>query len=205
MPVMIEDDVLAAAIAASEGDVVGRGRLPPERFDRLDARLRFGRDAVYRREREKPLMIRPAPWLSRSRRHEGAARNWEFHTPVIIKYRDEKTDRKRCGSKRPVAVDQSVQDFEADFAGRSVPPRRPTPRQRPSGHGWKRPPASGLASVKRPLQFAAAVRHVQSGSWMLELPPGYDEGYRKNFENRSIPAGWLPDIVPIHQSPPGVP
>ena len=100
LPVIIEDDVLVGGnCGVYEGAVVGKeavlaagtvltGSTPV--YDLV-------REAVYRREGERPLMI-PAGAVvvpgSRAVTH-GRGKEWNLslYTPVIIKYRDEKTDQ----------------------------------------------------------------------------------------------------------------
>ncbi len=100
LPVIIEDDVLVGGnCGVYEGAVVGReavlaagtvltGSTPV--YDLV-------RDAVYRREGERPLMI-PAgavvvPGTRAVMHGRGKEWNLSLYTPVIIKYRDEKTDQ----------------------------------------------------------------------------------------------------------------
>jgi len=100
MPVVIEDDVLVGGnCGVYEGTIVGKeavlaagtiltGSTPV--YDLV-------RDAVYRREGEKPLMI-PAgavvvPGARAVTKGRGKELGISLYTPVIIKYRDEKTDQ----------------------------------------------------------------------------------------------------------------
>ncbi len=100
MPVIIEDDVLVGGnCGVYEGTIVGReavlaagtiltGSTPV--YDLV-------RDAVFRREGEKPLMI-PAkavvvPGARAISKGRGKELGISLYTPVIIKYRDEKTDQ----------------------------------------------------------------------------------------------------------------
>jgi 2,3,4,5-tetrahydropyridine-2-carboxylate N-succinyltransferase len=100
MPVIIEDDVLVGGnCGVYEGTIVGReavlaagtiltGSTPV--YDLV-------RDGVYRREGEKPLMIPPGAVVVPGSRGVTKGRGKELgislYTPVIIKYRDEKTDQ----------------------------------------------------------------------------------------------------------------
>ncbi len=100
MPVIIEDDVLVGGnCGVYEGTIVGKeavlaagtiltGSTPV--YDLV-------RDAVYRREGETPLMI-PAgavvvPGARAVTKGRGKELGISLYTPVIIKYRDEKTDQ----------------------------------------------------------------------------------------------------------------
>jgi 2,3,4,5-tetrahydropyridine-2-carboxylate N-succinyltransferase len=100
MPVVIEDDVLVGGnCGVYEGTLVGKeavlaagtiltGSTPV--YDLV-------RDAVYRRDGDKPLMI-PAgavvvPGARAVSRGRGKELGISLYTPVIIKYRDEKTDQ----------------------------------------------------------------------------------------------------------------
>lgn len=99
MPVIIEDDVLVGGnCGVYEGTIVGKeavlaagtiltGSTPV--YDLV-------RDTVYRREGEKPLMIPPGavvvPGSRTVTRGRGKELGISLYTPVIIKYRDEKTD-----------------------------------------------------------------------------------------------------------------
>jgi 2,3,4,5-tetrahydropyridine-2-carboxylate N-succinyltransferase len=100
LPVIIEDDVLVGGnCGVYEGTVVGReavlaagtvltGSTPV--YDLV-------REAVYRREGDVPLMI-PAgavvvPGARAVTRGRGKEWNLSLYTPVIIKYRDEKTEQ----------------------------------------------------------------------------------------------------------------
>ena len=100
MPVIIEDDVLIGGnCGVYEGTIVGKeavlaagtiltGSTPV--YDLV-------RDAVYRRDGEKPLMIPPGAVVVPGSRGVTKGRGKELgislYTPVIIKYRDEKTDQ----------------------------------------------------------------------------------------------------------------
>ncbi len=100
MPVIIEADVLVGGnCGVYEGTIVGKeavlaagtiltGSTPV--YDLV-------RDAVYRREGEKPLMIPPGavvvPGSRGVTKGRGKDLGISLYTPVIIKYRDEKTDQ----------------------------------------------------------------------------------------------------------------
>jgi 2,3,4,5-tetrahydropyridine-2,6-dicarboxylate N-succinyltransferase len=99
LPVIIEDDVLVGGnCGVYEGTVVGQGAVlaagtiltgSTPVYDLL-------RDAVYRRDGDEPLMI-PAgavvvPGARAVTRGRGKEWGLSLYTPVIIKYRDEKTD-----------------------------------------------------------------------------------------------------------------
>ena len=100
MPVVIEDDVLIGGnCGVYEGTIVGKeavlaagtiltGSTPV--YDLV-------REAVYRREGEKPLMIPSGAVVVPGSRGVTKGRGKELgislYTPVIIKYRDEKTDQ----------------------------------------------------------------------------------------------------------------
>jgi 2,3,4,5-tetrahydropyridine-2-carboxylate N-succinyltransferase len=100
MPVIIEDDVLVGGnCGVYEGTIVGKevvlaagtiltGSTPV--YDLV-------RDTVYRREGDKPLMIPPGAVVVPGSRAVTQGRGKELgislYTPVIIKYRDEKTDQ----------------------------------------------------------------------------------------------------------------
>jgi len=100
MPVIIEDDVLIGGnCGVYEGTIVGTqavlaagtiltGSTPV--YDLV-------RDTVYRRDGEKPLMIPPGAVVVPGSRGVTKGRGKELgislYTPVIIKYRDEKTDQ----------------------------------------------------------------------------------------------------------------
>ena len=100
MPVIIEDDVLIGGnCGVYEGTIVGTqavlaagtiltGSTPV--YDLVQ-------DSVYRRDGEKPLMIPPGAVVVPGSRGVTKGRGKELgislYTPVIIKYRDEKTDQ----------------------------------------------------------------------------------------------------------------
>jgi 2,3,4,5-tetrahydropyridine-2-carboxylate N-succinyltransferase len=100
MPVIVEDEVLVGGnCGVYEGTIVGQesvlaagtiltGSTPV--YDLV-------RNAVYRREGEKPLMIPPGavvvPGARAITKGQGKELGLSLYTPVIIKYRDEKTDQ----------------------------------------------------------------------------------------------------------------
>lgn len=100
MPVIIEDDVLVGGnCGVYEGTIVGKeavlaagtiltGSTPV--YDLV-------RDAVYRRDGEKPIMIPPGavvvPGSRAVTKGRGKELGLSLYTPIIIKYRDEKTDQ----------------------------------------------------------------------------------------------------------------
>jgi 2,3,4,5-tetrahydropyridine-2-carboxylate N-succinyltransferase len=100
MPVIVEDEVLVGGnCGVYEGTIVGKGSVlaagtiltgSTPVYDLL-------RDAVYRREGEKPLVIPPGavvvPGARAITRGRGKELGLSLYTPIIIKYRDEKTDQ----------------------------------------------------------------------------------------------------------------
>jgi len=100
MPVIIEDDVIVGGnCGVYEGTIVGKevvlaagtiltGSTPV--YDLV-------RDTVYRRDGAKPLMVPPSAVIVPGSRGVTKGRGKELaislYTPVIIKYRDEKTDQ----------------------------------------------------------------------------------------------------------------
>lgn len=100
LPVIIEDDVLVGGnCGVYEGTVIGKeavlaagtvltGSTPV--YDLV-------RDTVYRRENDRPLMIPPGAVVVPGARAvaRGRGKEWglSLYAPVIIKYRDEKTDQ----------------------------------------------------------------------------------------------------------------
>jgi len=100
MPVIVEDEVLVGGnCGVYEGTIVGQGSVlaPGTILTGSTPVYDLVRDAVYRREGEKPLMI-PAgavvvPGARAVTRGEGKELGLSLYTPVIIKYRDEKTDQ----------------------------------------------------------------------------------------------------------------
>ncbi len=100
LPVIVEDDVLVGGnTGVYEGTVVGKGAVLAAGAILTGSTPVFDlvRDAVYRREREKPLMIPPGAVVvpgARAITHgRGKELGISLYTPVIIKYRDEKTDQ----------------------------------------------------------------------------------------------------------------
>jgi len=100
MPVIIEDDVLVGGnCGVYEGCIVGAGAVLGAGTILTGSTPVYDlvRDAVYRREGEKPLMIPPGAVVVPGSRAVTKGRGKELgislYTPVIIKYRDEKTDQ----------------------------------------------------------------------------------------------------------------
>ena len=100
MPVIVEDDVLVGGnCGVYEGTIVGRGSVlaPGTILTGSTPVYDLVRDAVYRREGEKPLMIPSGAVVVPGTRAITTGRGKELglslYTPVIIKYRDEKTDQ----------------------------------------------------------------------------------------------------------------
>jgi 2,3,4,5-tetrahydropyridine-2-carboxylate N-succinyltransferase len=100
MPVIVEDDVLVGGnCGVYEGTIVGKGTVLAAGTILTGSTPVYDlvRDAVYRREGEKPLMIPPGAVVVPGARAITAGRGKELglslYTPVIIKYRDEKTDQ----------------------------------------------------------------------------------------------------------------
>jgi len=100
MPVIVEDEVLVGGnCGVYEGTIVGQGSIlaPGTILTGSTPVYDLVRDAVYRREGEKPLMI-PAgavvvPGARAITMGKGKELGLSLYTPVIIKYRDEKTDQ----------------------------------------------------------------------------------------------------------------
>jgi 2,3,4,5-tetrahydropyridine-2-carboxylate N-succinyltransferase len=100
MPVIIEDDVLVGGnCGVYEGCIVGAGAVLAAGTILTGSTPVYDlvRDAVYRRAGDQPLMI-PAgavvvPGARAVRRGRGKELGVSLYTPVIIKYRDEKTDQ----------------------------------------------------------------------------------------------------------------
>jgi 2,3,4,5-tetrahydropyridine-2-carboxylate N-succinyltransferase len=100
MPVIVEDDVLVGGnCGVYEGTIVGQGTVLAAGTILTGSTPVYDlvRDAVYRREGEKPLMI-PAgavvvPGARAISKGRGKELGLSLYTPVIIKYRDEKTDQ----------------------------------------------------------------------------------------------------------------
>jgi len=100
MPVIVEDDVLVGGnCGVYEGTIVGKGTVLAAGTILTGSTPVYDlvRDAVYRREGEKPLMIPPGAVVVPGARAITTGRGKELglslYTPVIIKYRDEKTDQ----------------------------------------------------------------------------------------------------------------
>ena len=100
MPVIVEDDVLVGGnCGVYEGTLVGRGAVLAAGTILTGSTPVYDlvRDAVYRREGEKPLMIPPGavvvPGARAVTRGRGKELGLSLYTPVIIKYRDERTDQ----------------------------------------------------------------------------------------------------------------
>lgn len=100
MPVIIEDDALVGGnTGVYEGAVVGKGAVLAAGTILTGSTPVFDlvRDAVYRRDGDKPLMIPPGavvvPGARAVTQGRGKEQGLSLYTPVIIKYRDEKTDQ----------------------------------------------------------------------------------------------------------------
>jgi 2,3,4,5-tetrahydropyridine-2-carboxylate N-succinyltransferase len=100
LPVIIEDDVLVGgSCGVYEGTIVGRGAVLAAGTILTGSTPVYDlvRDALYRREADKPLMIPPGAVVVPAARAVSKGRGKELgvslYTPVIIKYRDEKTDQ----------------------------------------------------------------------------------------------------------------
>jgi 2,3,4,5-tetrahydropyridine-2-carboxylate N-succinyltransferase len=99
MPVIVEDFVLVGGnCGVYEGTIVGRGSVLAAGTILTGGTPVYDlvRDAVYRREGESPLMIPAGAVVVPGARAVTTGRGKELglslYTPVIIKYRDEKTD-----------------------------------------------------------------------------------------------------------------
>jgi 2,3,4,5-tetrahydropyridine-2,6-dicarboxylate N-succinyltransferase len=99
LPVIIEDEVLVGGnCGVYEGTVVGRGAVLAAGTILTGSTPVFDlvRDAVYRRDGEVPLRIPPGAVVVPGARAVSKGRGRELglslYTPVIVKYRDEKTD-----------------------------------------------------------------------------------------------------------------
>jgi 2,3,4,5-tetrahydropyridine-2-carboxylate N-succinyltransferase len=100
MPVIVEDEVLVGGnCGIYEGTIVGKGSVLAAGTILTGSTPVYDlvRDAVYRREGEKPLVI-PAgavvvPGARAITKGRGRELGLSLYTPVIIKYRDEKTDQ----------------------------------------------------------------------------------------------------------------
>ena len=100
MPVIIEDEVLVGGnCGVYEGTIVGKGAILAAGTIITGSTPVYDlvRDAVYRREGDKPLMIPPGavvvPGARAVTKGRGKELGISLYTPVIIKYRDEKTDQ----------------------------------------------------------------------------------------------------------------
>jgi 2,3,4,5-tetrahydropyridine-2-carboxylate N-succinyltransferase len=100
MPVIVEDEVLVGGnCGIYEGTIVGKGSVLAAGTILTGSTPVYDlvRDAVYRREGEKPLMI-PAgavvvPGARALTKGRGKELGLSLYSPIIIKYRDEKTDQ----------------------------------------------------------------------------------------------------------------
>ena len=99
MPVIIEDEVLVGGnCGVYEGTIVGRGAVLAAGTILTGSTPVYDvvRDAVHRREGERPLMIPVGavvvPGARAITKGRGKELGLSLYTPVIIKYRDEKTD-----------------------------------------------------------------------------------------------------------------
>jgi 2,3,4,5-tetrahydropyridine-2-carboxylate N-succinyltransferase len=99
MPVVVEDEVLVGGnCGVFEGTIVRKGSVLAAGTILTGSTHVYDlvRDAVYRREGEKPLMIPAGAVVVPGARAITSGRGKELelslYTPVIIKYRDEKTD-----------------------------------------------------------------------------------------------------------------
>jgi 2,3,4,5-tetrahydropyridine-2-carboxylate N-succinyltransferase len=100
LPVIIGDDVLVGgSCGVYEGTIVGRGAVLAAGTILTGSTPVYDlvRDAVYRREADLPLMIPPGAVVVPGARAVAKSRGKELglslYTPVIIKYRDERTDQ----------------------------------------------------------------------------------------------------------------
>jgi 2,3,4,5-tetrahydropyridine-2-carboxylate N-succinyltransferase len=100
MPVIIEDDVLVGgSCGVYEGTLVGAGAVLAAGTILTGSTPVYdlARDVVYRREADRPLMIPPGAVVVPGARTVSKGRGKELglslYTPIIIKYRDEKTDQ----------------------------------------------------------------------------------------------------------------
>jgi 2,3,4,5-tetrahydropyridine-2-carboxylate N-succinyltransferase len=100
LPVIIEDDVLVGgSCGVYEGTIVGRGAVLAAGTILTGSTPVYDlvRDAIYRREAGLPLMIPPGavvvPGARAVTKGRGKELGLSLYTPVIIKYRDERTDQ----------------------------------------------------------------------------------------------------------------
>ncbi|MGD0922984.1 MAG: 2,3,4,5-tetrahydropyridine-2,6-dicarboxylate N-succinyltransferase [Terriglobia bacterium] len=100
LPVIVEDDVLVGGnCGVYEGCIVGAGAVLAAGTILTGSTPVYDlvRDAVYRREADRPLMIPPGavvvPGARAVTKGRGQGLGLSLYTPVIIKYRDEKTDQ----------------------------------------------------------------------------------------------------------------
>ncbi len=100
LPVVIEDEVLVGGnCGVYEGTIIGRGAVLAAGTILTGSTPVYDlvRDAIYRREGDRPLMI-PAgavvvPGARGVTKGRGKELGVSLYTPVVIKYRDEKTDQ----------------------------------------------------------------------------------------------------------------
>ena len=99
LPVIIEDDVLLGGnCGVFEGAVVREGAVlaPGTLLSGGTVVVDLVRDAVYRRDGDRPLEIPPravvVPGARAVEEGTGARRGVSLYSPVIVKYRDERTD-----------------------------------------------------------------------------------------------------------------
>jgi 2,3,4,5-tetrahydropyridine-2,6-dicarboxylate N-succinyltransferase len=100
LPVIIEDDVLVGGnCGVYEGTIVGKSAVLAAGTILTGSTPVYdlARDTVYRREEDRPLMIPSGAVVVPGARAvaRGRGKEWglSLYTPVIIKYRDEKTDQ----------------------------------------------------------------------------------------------------------------
>ncbi len=100
MPVIIEDEVLVGGnCGVYEGTIVGKGAILAAGTILTGGTPVYDlvRDQVYRREGDSPLKIPPDAVVVPGSRavSKGRGKDWNLsvYTPVIVKYRDEKTEQ----------------------------------------------------------------------------------------------------------------